>query len=194
MSSEKNRVSDQQILDKDVNADQEYTETESEITPNDANVERIVVLEAQIEELQKREREAQLRARAEIENVRRRAEQDIEKAHKFGLEKFSAELLPVIDNLERTLEMVSQANGDFTAMVEGVELTLKSLLSVTNKFGIERVEEVNVPFNPEIHEAMAMTESDQHEPNHVTVMMQKGYRLNGRLLRPAMVTVSKAKA
>lgn len=150
-------------------------------------------MEAQLNDAQQRERESALRARAEMENIRRRAELDVEKAHKFALEKFAGEMLPVIDNLERALEMADKSNEALSGMIEGVELTLKAMLSAVNKFGIEVVADVNVPFNPEIHQAMTLLESADHAPNHVMMVMQKGYTLNGRLLRPAMVAVSKAK-
>lgn len=160
----------------------------------DLRDDRIAELENQLAEAQQRERDSLLRAKAEVENIRRRSEQDIEKAHKFALEKFSGDLLPVIDNLERALEVADKNNPELVAMIEGVELTLKSLLDAVSKYGIEVVGDLNVPFNPEVHQAMSMMESADHEPNHVMMMMQKGYTLNGRLLRPAMVAVSKAKA
>ena len=100
----------------------------------------------------------------------------------------------MIDNLERALDTADKTNAELTAMIEGVELTLKSLLDAVGKYGIQVVSETNVPFNPEVHQAMTMLESTDHEPNHVMMVMQKGYTLNGRLLRPAMVAVSKAKA
>ncbi|MEG1350217.1 MAG: nucleotide exchange factor GrpE [Hafnia sp.] len=160
----------------------------------DVRDERIAELEAQLQEAAQRERDSVMRARAEADNIRRRAEQDVEKAHKFALEKFSNELLPVIDSLERALDLADKSNPDLAAMIEGIELTLKSMLDAVRKFGVEQVGEVNVPFNPEVHQAMTMMESDQHEPNQVMMVMQKGYTLNGRLIRPAMVAVSKAKA
>ena len=135
-----------------------------------------------------------MRAKAEVENIRRRTEMDIEKAHKFALEKFSSELLPVIDNLERALDLADKSNAELVGLIEGVELTLKSLLDAVRKFGMEVVSDVHVPFNPELHQAMTLMESEDLEPNHVIMVMQKGYTLNGRLLRPAMVAVSKAKA
>lgn len=100
----------------------------------------------------------------------------------------------MIDNLERALDTADKTNAELAAMIEGVELTLKSLLDAVGKYGIQVVSETNVPFNPEVHQAMTMLESADHEPNHVMMVMQKGYTLNGRLLRPAMVAVSKAKA
>ncbi|MCS6713542.1 nucleotide exchange factor GrpE [Proteus terrae] len=152
---------------------------------------RIDSLEKQLEQSQKTEREAMARALAEVENVRRRTQQDIEKAHKFALEKFSNELLPVLDNLERALSAADHENESLKPMIEGLELTLKSFLDAVRKFGIEVVEEKNVVFNPEVHQAMTLIDSPEHESNHVVDVMQKGYTLNGRLLRPAMVIVSK---
>ncbi|MDR5611888.1 MAG: nucleotide exchange factor GrpE [Arsenophonus sp.] len=154
---------------------------------------RITELEQQLLEAQKREREALLRAKAEVENIRRRTEQDIEKAHKFALERFANELLPVIDNLERAIELVNRENAESMSMLEGLELTLKSFLATVGKYGIKVVAEKNVAFNPELHQAMTTIDSEEHEPNQVIDVMQKGYTLNGRLLRPAMVIVSKAK-
>ncbi|MGL4859965.1 MAG: nucleotide exchange factor GrpE, partial [Enterobacteriaceae bacterium] len=153
----------------------------------DGSSERIANLEAQLVELEQREREAALRARAEVENMRRRTEQDVEKAHKFALERFSVALLPVIDNLERAIELADKSNSELAPMVEGVELTLKSFIDVADKFGIAVIDEVNVPFNPEVHEAMTMMPSTDLAPNQVMMVMQKGYTLNGRLIRPARV-------
>jgi molecular chaperone GrpE len=184
------QVSDEMEKDQELHAEAE-AETADDVDPRDA---RIAELEAQLKEVQQHERESLLRAKAEAENIRRRSELDVEKAHKFALEKFSGELLPVIDNLERALDLADKSNSELASMIEGVELTLKSLLDSVRKFGIEVVGDTNVPFNPEVHQAMTLMESDEHEPNHVMMVMQKGYTLNGRLLRPAMVAVSKAKA
>ncbi|MCE1685663.1 nucleotide exchange factor GrpE, partial [Enterobacter hormaechei] len=99
------------------------------------------------------ERDAMLRARAEVENIRRRTELDVEKAHKFALEKFANELLPVIDNLERALEAADRTNEALLPMVEGIELTLKAFIDAVGKFGVEVVGDTDVPFNPEVHQA-----------------------------------------
>ncbi|MGM3191083.1 nucleotide exchange factor GrpE [Dickeya dadantii subsp. dieffenbachiae] len=194
MSSKEQKSPDEQVLDQKGAAEGQQTDAVPETTDvADPRDERIAELEAQLNDVQQRERESALRARAEMENIRRRAELDVEKAHKFALEKFAGEMLPVIDNLERALEMADKSNEALSGMIEGVELTLKAMLSAVNKFGIEVVADVNVPFNPEIHQAMTLLESADHAPNHVMMVMQKGYTLNGRLLRPAMVAVSKAK-
>ena len=134
-----------------------------------------------------------VRAQAEMENIRRRAELDVEKAHKFALEKFSKELLPVVDSLEKALESIGD-DEQFTVVREGVSLTLNMLVSALGKFKIEQVDPVGEPFDPQLHEAMSMVDAPEAEPNSVVAVMQKGYTLNGRLVRPAMVMVSKAGA
>lgn len=192
MSSKEQNTPNEQVSDE-IQQDQQQpqeAETAVEVDPRD---ERIAQLEAELAQSQTGVRDAQLRAQAEIENIRRRAEMDVEKAHKFALEKFANELLPVIDSLERALDVADKENTELAAMIEGIELTLKSLLGAVRKFGVEVVGETNVPFNPEIHQAMSMMESDEVAPNHVMMVMQRGYTLNGRLLRPAMVAVAKAK-
>jgi molecular chaperone GrpE len=133
-----------------------------------------------------------LRAKAEVENARRRAEADVEKARKFALERFAGELLPVIDNLERAVSATDPENEVVKPLLEGVQMTHKSFLDTVNKFGMELVDPVGEIFNPELHQAMSMQESADVEPNTVMAVMQKGYSLNGRLLRPAMVMVSRA--
>ncbi|MEW5291936.1 MULTISPECIES: nucleotide exchange factor GrpE [Erwinia] len=193
MSSKEQNTPNEQVSDdmEMAQAQQQEAETTEGVDLRD---ERIATLEAELAQAQGGVREAQLRAQAEIENIRRRTEQDVEKAHKFALEKFANELLPVIDSLERALEVADKENPELTAMVEGIDLTLKSLLGAVGKFGVQVVGDINVPFNPDIHQAMSMMESADVAPNHVLMVMQRGYTLNGRLLRPAMVAVSKAKA
>jgi molecular chaperone GrpE len=196
MSSKEQKSPDEQVSQENemehmqAQVEEALPETADVVDPRD---ERIAVLEARLVELQQHERDSLLRAKAEVENIRRRSELDVEKAHKFGLEKFAGELLPVIDNLERGLDMADRSNSELTPLIEGIELTLKSLLDVVHKYGIDVVSATHVPFDPSVHQAMTMQESADHEPNHVMMIMQKGYTLNGRLLRPAMVVVSKAK-
>ena len=193
MSSKEQNTPNEQVSDE-IQQDQQQpqeAETAAEVDPRD---ERIAELEAELAQSQTGVRDAQLRAQAEIENIRRRAEMDVEKAHKFALEKFANELLPVIDSLERALEVANKEDPQLASMIEGIELTLKGLLGAVRKFGVEVVGETGVPFNPEVHQAMSMMESEEFEPNHVMLVMQRGYTLNGRLLRPAMVAVSKAKS
>ena len=137
-------------------------------------------------------RDAALRAQADAQNVTRRAEQDVEKARKFALERFCSELLPVVDNLERALEAAAGDDEIVKPIAEGVELTLKTLLGALKKFNIEPVDPQGEPFDPQLHQAMSMVENGEVEPNTVIAVMQKGYTLNGRLVRPAMVMVSKS--
>ncbi|STG25827.1 heat shock protein [Escherichia coli] len=158
----------------------EAVEPEASAEQVDPRDEKIANLEAQLAEAQTRERDGILRVKAEMENLRRRTELDIEKAHKFALEKFINELLPVIDSLDRALEVADKANPDMSAMVEGIELTLKSMLDVVRKFGVEVIAETNVPLDPNVHQAIAMVESDDVAPGNVLGIMQKGYTLNGR--------------
>ncbi|AUQ42250.1 nucleotide exchange factor GrpE [Yersinia ruckeri] len=192
MSSKEQKAPNEQVSEEMEQAVEQQAGDAQEMS--DGVDPRIAELETQLADALQRERDSLLRAKAEVENIRRRTELDIEKAHKFALEKFSSSLLPVIDNLERALDSADHSNTELAVMIEGVELTRKSLLDAVEKFGIEVVAESNVPFNPEVHQAMTMIESADHEPNHVMNVMQKGYTLNGRLLRPAMVVVSKAKA
>ncbi|WP_340621048.1 nucleotide exchange factor GrpE [Xenorhabdus siamensis] len=193
MSSKDQKVPDEQVSENTENVFEQQKDAEKADAPETENVvdPRVAELEEELKQAQSRERDAVLRARAEVDNIRRRAEQDVEKAHKFALERFANELLPVIDNLERALEAADRTNETLAPMIEGIELTLKSFIDAVGKFGIEVVSDTHVPFNPEVHQAMTMMESDQHEPNQVMLVMQKGYTLNGRLLRPAMVAVSK---
>ncbi|MBJ7539238.1 nucleotide exchange factor GrpE [Marinomonas transparens] len=136
-------------------------------------------------------KEAALRAQADAQNVRRRAEQDVEKAHKFGLEKFAKSVVSVADNLERALTS-TPATDEPDLVREGVELTLKDLLETLSRFEVKVVDPHGEPFNPELHQAMTMVPNPELEPNTVMDVIQKGYTLHGRLLRPAMVVVSSA--
>ncbi|KTD97739.1 MULTISPECIES: nucleotide exchange factor GrpE [unclassified Pseudoalteromonas] len=133
-----------------------------------------------------------IRAAADVDNIRRRAAQDVEKAHKFALEKFANELLPVIDNLERAIEFSDKENETLKPLLEGIDMTVKSFNDAVAKFGVEIVNPQGEQFNPEFHQAMSIQPSNDVTPNTVLAVMQKGYTLNGRLLRPAMVMVSKA--
>ena len=128
--------------------------------------------------------------KAEQENLRKRSQRDIENAHKYALEKFVTELLPVVDSLEMGLA-AARESGEAEKLREGSELTLKMFLDVLEKFGVEQVDPTGEKFNPEAHQAMSIQENAEVEPNTVLTTMQKGYLLNGRLVRPAMVIVSK---
>ncbi len=133
-----------------------------------------------------------LRAKAEAENTRRRAARDVEAAHKFALERFAADLLPVVDSLERAVDAGAAEDANIGAIAEGVGLSLKLFLDTLAKSGIERIDPVGTPFDPQFHQAMSMVESDSAEPGSVLSVLQRGYTLHGRLVRPAMVIVAKA--
>ena len=133
-----------------------------------------------------------LRIQAEMQNMRRRAERDVENAHKFALDKFSADLLPVVDNLERALTAIDAEDESQKAIAEGIQLTLKSFLDVLVRFKIEAVDPAGEPFDANLHQAVSMVPNPDLEPNTVMDVFQKGYTLNGRLIRPAMVVVSSA--
>ena len=154
-------------------------------------------LSAQLESAQQELSDAKdqaLRTVAEAQNTKRRAEKDVENARKYALEKFAGELLVVADNLERATEAADVKNEDLKPLLEGVDLTHKSLIAALNKFNVEQVDPAGEPFDPQFHQAMSMVENPDVEPNTVLHVMQKGYTLSGRLLRPAMVMVSKAAA
>ncbi|QOL25292.1 nucleotide exchange factor GrpE [Thalassotalea sp. LPB0316] len=140
------------------------------------------------------QKDSVIRAKAEVDNIRRRAAQDVDKARKFALEKFAGEMLTTVDNLERALQSIDKEDEAQKAMYEGVELTYQGLISSLEKSGVTAVDPQDQPFNPELHQAMSMQEVPGVAPNTVIAVMQKGYELNGRLIRPAMVMVSKAPA
>lgn len=137
-------------------------------------------------------KEQALRAQAEAQNARRRAEQDIEKAHKFGLEKMVNDLLPVVDNLERALSTIDTNNEALTAIAEGIQLTHKSFVDALARHQVVVVNPQGEPFDPNLHQAVSAVPNPDVEPNTVINCFQKGYTLHGRLVRPAMVVVSKA--
>jgi molecular chaperone GrpE len=152
----------------------------------------IQTLRAQLAEAQARANEAReqlLRTAAELDNVRKRAARDVEQAHKFALERFAQELLGVADSLE--LAVASGASADAASLAAGQEATLRLLKSTFAKFAINEINPVGEPFDPERHEAMVMQPSDTAEPNSVLQVIQRGYELNGRLLRPARVIVAR---
>ncbi|OBW93842.1 molecular chaperone GrpE [Gallibacterium genomosp. 3] len=194
--SEQQTTTEEKVLNKEeLNeqvAENEEVETASEeIDPLNEALAKIQDLEAQLEEAAKKEQDILLRTRAEIDNIRRRTEADVEKAHKFGLEKFAKEILNVIDNLERAAATPNNSEDESVkALFDGVELTLKDLLSTVAKFGIEPVGVVGETFNPDLHQAISMQPTEGFTTNQITTVLQKGYLLNGRVIRPAMVMIA----
>ena len=178
-------------------ATEEHSPAESESTARTEGAAPAVgdpaTLQARIEVLEQElaaAREQDLRALAEVQNLRRRAERDVEAAHKFALEKFVAALLPVVDNLERALAAVDRSGAQGQVLAEGVELTHKSLLEALRQQRVDVVDPVGSTFDPALHEAVAMVPHPQVPANGVVEVLQRGYTLHQRLVRPAMVVVS----
>jgi len=132
-----------------------------------------------------------LRMQAEADNVQRRAERDIANAHKYALEKFISELLPVIDSLERAITAHADEAGAPGSLLDGVNMTLKMFLAAVAKFGVEPLDPIGQPFDPAFHQAVSTIESSDVKPGTVLTVLQKGYCLNKRLVRPALVVVAK---
>ncbi|MBB1488110.1 nucleotide exchange factor GrpE [Oceanospirillum sediminis] len=191
MTTEEQKNTGQAELDQEAQAASAVeTEAEQQATEGQETVDFAASL-AELQEQLEQAKDQALRAHADAQNARRRAEKDVENAHKFALEKFSKELLPVVDSLERALETFAQ-HDVADAVKEGVEMTLNMFISTLNKFNVEQIDPVGTPFDPQFHEAMSMVPNPDVEPNTVIAVMQKGYLLNGRLVRPAMVMVAKA--
>lgn len=184
---EQNEELEQDLQSKEVDVE-EQKNTED---PLEEAIARVQELEAQLAETAKKEQDLLLRTRAEIDNIRRRTEQDVEKAHKFALEKFAKDILNTIDNLERALATPANTEDETVkALFDGVELTLKELLATVARFGVEPVGVVGEVFNPDLHQAISMQPMEGFETNQITTVLQKGYLLNGRVIRPAMVMVA----
>ncbi|MCZ4374085.1 nucleotide exchange factor GrpE [Vibrio diazotrophicus] len=204
MSNEENKVKDEELKPEAVEVEAEAVGTDADIDWNQDDAQEGEVLdeqEAKIAQLEaallsteqrlKDQQDSVLRAKAEVENMRRRSEQEIDKARKFALNRFAEELLPVIDNLERAIQAADMDNEAIKPVIEGVELTHKTFIGVIEKFGLKEINPEGEAFNPEFHQAMSIQESPDHESNTVMFVMQKGYELNGRVVRPAMVMVAK---
>jgi molecular chaperone GrpE len=176
----------------EVNAE-EKLQSEAEIDPSESTEEQENQTVNQVEELQQKLNtlgEQLLREQAEMQNVRRRAQRDVESAHKFALEKFATELLSVVDNLERAIDAIDAEDDSQKAVAEGLELTLKTFIDVLAKHNVEPVDPEGQPFDADLHQAVSMVPNGEVEPNTVIDVFQKGYTLNSRLIRPAMVAVS----
>ncbi len=198
MSNEENKVTEEeldQIIEEAEKVEAAAEEAQAELEEiGDEKDAKIAQLEAALLSSEAKvndQQDAVLRAKAEVENMRRRTEQEIDKARKYALNKFAEELLPVIDNLERALQSADGENETIKPILEGVELTHKTFVDVVAKFGLKEINPEGEAFNPELHQAMSIQESPDHDSNTVMFVMQKGYELNGRVVRPAMVMVAK---
>jgi len=201
MEEESNLVNDEeQVVDSEVvaEADTEQAQVEPELV-EEAEIEdplqglglvkQLSEAQAEIANLQ----DQMLRTVADAQNTKRRAEQDVTKARKFGTEKFANEMLPVVDSLAMALQSGADSDNEAVkSLNEGVEMTLKMLLTALEKFNVEQVDpQQGEAFNPELHQAMSMVDGGEAESNTVVAVMQKGFTISGRLLRPAMVMVAK---
>lgn len=172
--------------------EQEAAEMEADVEGAEHSADELAALLAAAQKKADEHQDQLMRAHAEMENLKRRHAQELEKAHKYGLDKFVNELLAVWDSLELGNAAAQDENADVAKLREGTELTLKMLGDVMVKFGVEQHDPTGEPFNPELHQAMSMQPRDDVAPNTVVTVVQKGYSLNGRLVRPAMVMVSQA--
>jgi len=164
----------------------------TELAEHEMTIEELQQALTQTEQKAQENWDKAVRAQAEMENLKRRTQKDLEDAHKFALTSFAKELLPVLDSLVLGLQAATGDSEDVKKFREGSELTIKQFESVFAKFKIETIDPIGQPFNAEQHQAMAMQAVEGAEPNTVVNVFQKGYMLNGRLLRPAMVLVAKA--
>lgn len=193
MSNEENKIKDEELQQGAVEVEAEAVGTDADIDWNqgadelDEKEAKIAQLEAALltsEERVKEQQDAVLRARADVENMRRRSEQEIDKARKYALSRFIEELLPVLDNMERAIQAADGENEVVKPILEGVELTHKTFVDAVAKFGLKEINPEGEAFNPEFHQAMSIQESPDHASNTVMFVMQKGYELNGRVVRP----------
>lgn len=184
--------------ERDDTADEEFIEESSEQVATETGVAGVLdhpSYKALEEKLTAAEQQAHdnwdkaMRAVSELENIRKRTERDIANAHKFSIEKFAKELLPIMDSLEQAIAIPAEDAGQ--AMLEGVDLTMKMFLSTLEKFNIKQLDPVGETFDPNLHEAMSMQEDPDAEPNSVIMVFQKGYLLHDRVIRPARVVVAK---
>jgi molecular chaperone GrpE len=188
VSTEKNSHHDERAGESELNQSEPSEMQESVVGNGGAEAEGEL---AKLQEELVAAKDQSLRTQAEMQNLRRRLERDVEHAHKYALDKFVGELLPVVDNLERTLQAIEQENVEVASLTEGVELTLKSFQDVLVRYKVEAIDPKGQAFNPEFHQAMSMVEVPGEAPNTVVDVFQKGYTLNDRLVRPAMVVVAK---
>ncbi|MFT5069835.1 MAG: molecular chaperone GrpE [Candidatus Paceibacteria bacterium] len=188
--SEQEQPSEAEV-ELETNVAEESAETPTEEALQEVTVESV---QAELELATARVDEQQadvLRAQAEVQNIRRRSEQDVAKAHKFGQEKLMTEVVSLLDNLARAIEASKAEGASLKSLLEGVEMSQKMLLDGLKKFNVDQLDPHGEPFNPDLHEAMTAVPNPDLEPNTVMEVFQKGYTLNGRLVRPAMVVVSK---
>ena len=173
---------DDDVIQGNENEEIDTSDEQAELDDGDS-----ASLETQVEEL----KEALIRSQADLQNVRRRAERDVENAHKYAVEKFVKDLLAVLDSMDRALELAETTESFDASMLEGTQLTHKLFLDIAARHGVELINPVGEAFDPQEHQAMSIVETADHDPNTVMAVMQKGYKLEGRVIRAAMVMVTK---
>ena len=184
---EENAIHDEQDIDESITQEDDAVESASALDhPSYMDLEeKLTLAEQKVHE----NWEKSVRAMAELDNVRRRAEREVANAHRYGLEKLINSLLPVVDSLEQALQLAEKSEDP--AMHEGLELTMKLFLDALAKYDVQQLNPQGEPFDPQQHEAMTMQESADAAPNTVLAVFQKGYMLNDRVIRPARVIVAK---
>lgn len=199
MSGEENEVvqeeenieaTEQNVEAKESLGEEGHEAVEAGTDQTAVDIESLQMLLEKEKEQSQANRDSALRAQAEMENLRKRTTRDIENAHKFALEKFINELLPILDSMTLGMNAAESAEN-VDELREGMDLTLKMFIGALDKFGVKEIDPQGEKFNPEQHEAISMQEIEGTESNTVVSVMQKGYELNGRLVRPAMVVVAK---
>lgn len=194
-------MAEDRIQEEQVAAEETVEQVQQEQAPVDgaeevtAEEDALITLQQQLAEKDDEvvaAKEQILRAAAELQNIKRRAQQDVEKAHKFALKSFVESLLPIVDSLEKGIESAEQAEGSHESMKEGMDLTLKLMLDTLTKHGVKQLNPVGEPLDPNFHQAISMVPNPEMEPNSIMDVFQKGYTLNDRVVRPAMVVVAKA--
>ena len=190
VDSEKEQLIDNEKISNCKTSEEIADESSEKIEKKDESIDDLRVKLTILQDESKSNLDKAVRAQAEMENLRKRTVRDIENAHKYALEKFVQELLPVIDSLELGLSASAEVEN-VDDLRKGMDLTLEMIKKVMEKFGIAIVEAQGQKFNPELHEAVSTQEAGEYKPGEVIAVMQKGYTLNGRLIRPAMVVVAK---
>ena len=190
VDSEKEQLIDNEKISSCKSSEEIADESSEKIEKKDESIDDLRVKLTILQDESKSNLDKAVRAQAEMENLRKRTVRDIENAHKYALEKFVQELLPVIDSLELGLSASAEVEN-VDDLRKGMDLTLEMIKKVMEKFGIAIVEAQGQKFNPELHEAVSTQEAGEYKPGEVVAVMQKGYTLNDRLIRPAMVVVAK---
>ncbi|WP_029134388.1 nucleotide exchange factor GrpE [Sedimenticola selenatireducens] len=192
MSKDQEQVSDQAVIDETAENGAEVDSGQVESTADAQTPEELTLLLEDARAKADEHWDQLVRTQAQMDNLRKRQERELENAHKYALERFVNELLPVRDSMEMGLAAANDENATIDHLREGTALTLKLFSDVMEKFNVVQINPEGQPFDPELHQAMSMQPRSDVPPNTVVIVVQKGYTLNGRLVRPAMVMVSQA--